>query len=292
MQYERETGPARRLIESICTSEVVRQRSRPGPFDWLQALRENRLIVFDGGGIRSREIKRTLFSLVSLQVIQAVRRHFASTQAPLPVVLVLEEAGALDLVTPFVLNALQELRKAGLAIHLITQSSLDFADRNQFEALLSHTPWQAWYQCLAPADQELGAKALANATFDPLAVHFTRPRRLDNGKRPASIESRAAVTDAYYKTPQLHEQEYRTTLARLRIGERMVRDREGVRRERTKPVRSPWWFHRVSNHSTREAIDRIRRQPIYLPGIPPDSPSVSKPPPEASACLSARNAQP
>src|SRR5882672_6286151 len=103
-----------------------------------------------------------------MQVIHAVRRHFAQLRHPLPVVLVLEEAGALGLVTPFVLAALQELRKAGLAIHLITQSSVDFGDRALFEAVLANTPWQAWYQVLAPTDQELGARALANATFDAL----------------------------------------------------------------------------------------------------------------------------
>ena len=30
------------------------------------------------------------------------------------------------------------------------------------------------------------------------------------------------VTDAAYKTPQLHEQEFRTQLATLRVGERIV----------------------------------------------------------------------
>src|SRR6202011_4093204 len=102
------------------------------------------------------------------------RTHFAETQRPLPVVLVLEEAGALCLVTPFVLSALQELRKAGLAIHLITQASVDFGGRDHFESVLANTPWQAWYQLLSPADQELAAKALTNASFDPMTVHYTR----------------------------------------------------------------------------------------------------------------------
>src|SRR5439155_8554125 len=133
-----------------------------GPFNWLEALRQRKLIAFDGGGIRSREIKRTLFLLVTMQVIHAVRRHFAESQRPMPVVLVLEEAGSLGLVTPFVLGALQELRKAGLSIHLITQSTADFGDRDVFEAILANAPWQAWYQLLSPADQELGAKALGN----------------------------------------------------------------------------------------------------------------------------------
>jgi hypothetical protein len=276
VQYEIQTGASRRLLEVVCNSEVARLRSRPGPFDWLTALRERKLVVFDGGGIRSRDIKRTLFLLVSMQVIHAVRRQFAATQEALPVVLVLEEAGALGLVTPFVLSALQELRKAGLAIHLITQSSLDFGDRSLFEAVLANTPWQAWYQLLSPADQELGAKALANATFDPLAVHFTRVRQLHDGTRTVTEgggqgRSRTAylaryreVIDAYYKTPGVHEQEFETRLATLRIGERLVRDRGGVRGERVSPVRSPW-FRRVTEVSTRAIIERIRRQPIYLP---------------------------
>jgi hypothetical protein len=300
VQYEIQTGASRRLLEAVCSSEVARLRSRPGPFDWLTALRERKLVVFDGGGIRSRDIKRTLFLLVSMQVIHAVRRHFAETQEPLPVVLVLEEAGALGLVTPFVLSALQELRKAGLAIHLITQSSLDFGDRSLFEAVLANTPWQAWYQLLSPVDQALGAKALANATFDPLAVHFTRVRQLHDGTRPVTTEgggrgrSRTAylaryreVIDAHYKTPQLHEQEFETRLATLRIGERLVRDRGGVRSERVSPVRPPW-FRRITEMSTRSIIERIRRQPIYLPCLPPEPVTPAAEFPDAASRLRAQ----
>jgi hypothetical protein len=271
VQYELFTGPARRLLEQVCSSEVVRLRSRPGPFDWLEALRSKQLLAFDGGGIRSREIKRTLFLLITVQVIHAVRRHFAATQRPLPVVLVLEEAGALGLVTPFVLLALKELRKAGLAVHIITQSTLDFGDTAVFESALGCCPWQAWYQALSPADQELGARALSNATFDPLAVHFTRIRSLhDHLERIGpTVQTRFRhVVEATYKTPQLHEQEYRTALATLRLGERLVRDRDGVVRERVRPVRPPW-FRDVSDAATRAVIERLRRQPIYLPNSEP-----------------------
>jgi hypothetical protein len=244
-----------------------------------------------------------------MHVIHAVRRHFAQTQQPLPVVLVLEEAGALGLVTPFVLAALQELRKAGLAIHLITQSSVDFGDRDLFEAILANTPWQAWYQVLSPADQELGAKALTNATFDSLNVHYTRTRDLQDGVERVATVSRGVsfipkthttlrgdrrmgtafrtryrrVVEAYYKTPQLCEQEFRTTLATLRIGERLVRDRNGVRRERVVPVRAPW-LHPISDASTRALIERLRCQPFYQPGTLP----LGKPFPEALPDAAAR----
>jgi hypothetical protein len=310
VQYEIQTGASRRLLEQVCGSEVVRLRSRPGPFDWLKALQEQRLIAFDGGGIRSKEIKRTLFLLAAVQVIHAVRRHFAVCQRPLPVVLVLEEAGALGLVTSFVLAALQELRKAGLAIHLITQSTADFGDRDLFEVILANTPWQAWYQVLSPADQELGARALANATFDPLAVHYTRPRTLADGAERIATESRGESVDpksgttvrrdrrtgfsvrtrhwhlveAIYKTPQLQEQEFRTALATLRVGERLVRDRTGVRRERVRPTRPPW-FRGVSDEATRACISRLRRQPIYLPADPPTAALPVARPPDAAARL-------
>ena len=289
VQYEIQTGASRRLLELVCSSEVVRQRARPGPFDWSEALRERRLVAFDGGGLRSKELKRTMFLLVSLAVTHAVRRHFAETQQPLPVVLVLEEAGALSLVTPFVLAALQELRKAGLSIHLLTQSSLDFGDRAILELLLSNTPWQAWYQALSPADQELGARALANATFDPLAVHFTRSRQVRAGVDAVTTESRGEASDPhgevtrrdtrrgtafltryheaaedYYVSPQLHEQQYRTALATLRIGERFVRDRTGVRREQVSALRPPRPRDRFAER-TRDAITRVRRSPLYLP---------------------------
>src|SRR5581483_2496075 len=109
-----------------------------------------------------------------------------------------------------------------LAIHLITQSSLDFGDRTLCERIIAHTPWQAWYQVLAPADQELGAKALTNATFDAFSVHYHRRRFLPFGVRPVADERRPTgqeVAEAYYRNPQLQEQEFRTRLATLRVGE-------------------------------------------------------------------------
>lgn len=288
-QFEGLCGAARRLVEPVCLSEPVRLRGREGPFDWLAALREGRLVAFDGGGVRSREIKRTLFLLASMGVIHAVRRHFAETRSPLPVVLVLEEVGALGLATPFVFSALQELRKAGLAIHLLTQSSLDFGDRFAFEALLANTPCQTFYQCLSPADQDVGARALCNATFDPLAIHFTRARTASGGVERLATESAGESFDAHgvhagrdrrsgttfvprtrevdehhYKSPDLQEQEYRTRLATLRVGERYIRDRLGVRHERVRPLYPPH-PRRDFEARTREVVARVRQQPCYLP---------------------------
>ena len=117
VQYESLTGASRRLLEAVCGSEVIRLRARPGPFDWDQALRDRRLLAFDGGRVRSRELKRAFFLLASLEVIHAVRRHFAATQQPLPVVLVLEEAEAMGLLAE-VDARLGELRRRRDELHI------------------------------------------------------------------------------------------------------------------------------------------------------------------------------
>ena len=264
IQYDTLTGASRRLIDQVCGSEAIRLRSAGGPFDWLAALRDRMLIAFDGGGFRSREVKRTFFLLATMQVIHAVRRQFAETRTPLPVVLVLEEAGALGLVTPFVLLALQELRKAGLAVHVLSQSSLDFGDPAVFQAVLGNTPWQGFFQLLSPADQELGAKVLTNAAFDASAVHFRRERSVPENRVTGHCRGRLRlVLDPYYKPPSLQEQEFRTHLATLRVGERYVRDARGMRREQVRMLRPP---HVPGGFDafTSEVVDRVRQRPWYV----------------------------
>src|SRR5439155_10364924 len=93
-------------------------------------------------------------------------------------------------------------------------------------------------------------------TFDP-KTHITlrRDRRLGMIFRTRYRH----VIEPSYKTPQLWEQEFRTQLATLQIGERLVRDRTGVRRERVTPVRSPW-LRPISDASTKDLIEHLRQQ--------------------------------
>src|SRR5205823_4440434 len=76
------------------------------------------------------------------------------------------------------------------------------------------------------------------------------------------------------KSPALHAQEYRTALATLRIGERFVRDRRGVRRERVRMLRPPR-PRREFRERTEAAITRIRQRPLYLPAtaVPGEGPA-------------------
>jgi len=51
--------------------------------------------------------------------------------------------------------------------------------------------------------------------------------------------ARHEVREPHYQPPNLQEQLYRTRLATLRVGERLVRDRWDVRRERVQRLRHP-----------------------------------------------------
>ena len=83
------------------------------------------------------------------------------------------------------------------------------------------------------------------------------------------------------------EQEFRTRLATLRIGERIVRDRTGVHRERVNLVRSPW-FCTISDASTRVLIERLRHDAFHQPSPLPATADPGIPVSDAAARLRSR----
>ena len=92
------------------------------------------------------------------------------------------------------------------------------------------------------------------------------------------------VVEASYKNPQLSEQEFRTKLATLRIGERLVRDRGGVCCERVVPVRPPW-LRRTTNTATHALVERLRQQHFYQTCPPLESVIATDSRPDAAARL-------
>src|SRR5205823_893137 len=95
------------------------------------------------------------------------------------------------------------------------------------------------------------------------------------------------IDEPHYKSPQLQEQEFRTQLARLRVGERIVRDRHAVRRERVARLRPP---NKDFEARTREAIQRVRRRPTYLAARSIQQPADRSEPRGAAAVLRERAA--
>jgi hypothetical protein len=297
VQYEMETGAAQRLL-AIAGSPVLGTR-HGGSFDWTEALRQKTQIYVDLSRV-STEAARALAIFAYTAALNTCKQHHETTGQPLDFLVVLEEAGALDLVTPTLLMAMKEDRKAGSAAWLISQTLQDFGDEGTVEELLALCDVHYWYRMNAGVER--AARDLANPTFDPLLPHFTRTRlqigsykevlthgrgisrdgltgRIVRKDERSGIAFRPVferVTDVYYKTPELHAQEFRTKLSNLKVGHRLVRDLEGVREEHVKLLPEPWALG-LTGKRTQEAIERIRRRAVYQ-SVPQHSPEQGREP--------------
>ena len=305
-QYAVETGGAYRLLEPAISSPAVYLRDGDS-WDWEAILLALSQVYFDLSEVKA-EAARALAIFVCNAVINACRRYFARTGKPLYVVIVLEEAGALDLVTPLIITAMQAWRKAGVSVWIVSQTIMDFEEETR-ETILALTDVHVWHAMKAGVDR--AAEDLANPTFDPKEVFYTRERKQVAGHREietmSSGESMSfdvrsgklddavrrdertgthflpeyeTVVEEVYKTPQLHLQEFKTKIATLQVGECLVRDKDGVRLERVTILGEPWKLG-LTAIRTRKAIEAIRSRPCYrvpASSTPPSSAPPATPP--------------
>ena len=281
MQFEIETGAARRLLK-IVTSPVLDLRHGDG-IDWEEILEKKMQVYFDLSGVKY-EAARAIGIAASHAVIDACRLHYERTGESLPVVICYEECGIMEFLTPLAVDFAREHRKAGLSIWACSQTIRDF-DEETFEQFLGLADEHHWY--FLASGVERAAADLANPTFNPMEVHYTRDRVVtdsyDEVKTVSKGTSRGPdgktrtdervgityrprtriVVEEYFKTPQLHEQEFRTWLAQLKTGERYVRDQNGVRKEKVTMLDEPWAMGLTPIRS-KKAIERIRRIPSFL----------------------------
>jgi hypothetical protein len=228
------------------------------------------------------------------------RRYFNESGKPLPVIVVLEEAGALDLVTPLIITAMQELRKAGVFVWIVSQTIMDFVDQPKFEQIMALTDEHVYYR--ANSGIERIAQDLGAPTFDPLAIHYQRDKlehdgyekvgtsskntgiqkpQYGGGKRISTSESSGStflskykrVVESFYKSEQLQNAEWKQIISNQQPFDRVVRDMSGVRKEKVIPCFEIWPLG-LSEVVTQEAIARIRSRPHYV--VPSPTPP-SKP---------------
>lgn len=288
-QYALETGGAYRLLKPAINSPVVYLRDGDS-WDWEEKLREKAQFYVDLSEVK-QEAARALAIFIANAVVNSCRRYFSRTGKPLYVVIVLEEAGALDLVTPLIITAMQAWRKAGVSVWIVSQTIMDFEEEKR-ETILALTDVHIWHAMKAGVDR--AAEDLAHPTFDPMEVHYTRERKQVAGHREiettSSGESRSfdvisgkltnavrhdertgksflpdyeTIVDAVYKSPALHLQEFKTKVATLQTGECFVRDKEGVRLERVTMLGEPWKLGQLTEIRTRKAIEEIRARACY-----------------------------
>lgn len=295
-QYAIETGAAERILQPA-GSPVVWLRNG-NSVDWTELLLAKAQVYFDLSGITA-DAARTLAILAYTAIINACRRYHDTYRKPLKVVIVLEEAGALSLVTPLIITAMQELRKAGVMVWVISQTIQDFSDPLQFEQLMSLTDTHVYYRMNAGLDR--AAADIATPIFDSKEVHYERERLINDGVEPiktlsigksvgpgggertderegvAFIAKYRPVIDQYFKPYNLKESEVRQQLATQKVGQRTIRDLLGVRQETVIPLPEPWALG-LTESRTEDAINSIRSRPCYQPPqiIEPSAPQKPK----------------
>lgn len=311
-QWEIEAGAAGRLLKYL-DSPVVWARCS-GAFDWGEAIQQKRLILLNGKNV-PREVRRFLFTMAVNEATSICWDHFNRTGQPLPLLVILEEAGADDLITPHILTMSQEGRSAGIRIHALSQSIRDFGDDDRFERLLANMHRLVCYRVTSGAERL--AQALAYPTWSSHRVHHEEQitytaghaevesevvtfdhdgsRRIAKGTRLMPVQGVRVVQHFY--NPQQHEAEYRQGLTSLPMGtpyrERFVADFAGVRRERVEKLPDPWPFstdHRGQRSKLyfiklQKALDRMRQGKPYFhlprpwqpPRIPPAMPATPQP---------------
>ncbi len=318
-QWDYLVGPGGRLLE-VLASPAIWPRCGSS-LDWRELIRSKRHFYLGMEGLPATAAA-SLAVLAYAPAIEAVRRLFEETGESHPLVVVLEEAGALGLVTPVVLTAMQAYRKHGVSVWAASQTVEDFRDEATFEALLAMSEHH-WHQMASGVER--AARDCANPTYDPDRVLHERKRPVIRGHASVATETVRLDREGRivgrtrgrafrpligvevireYDNPANHEAELRRALSTLRVGERIVRETDGtVRRESLPLPEQPFGpfadevitidgrTRPLGWHRLHAAYDRIRSSPIYLPPpvwtLPPSpAPSVptrTPPPPTGSA---------
>lgn len=166
---EQKSGPLKRLIRTTFGLPQFRERC-DGHFNIGQALLDKKIIILDGSddGTVSRQAVTAVFGAMNLQISQFLSKNFTQTGKPCPVLVVLEEVAAYNLIGPFVeIPMLLEDRKKGYAGWLLSQHCR-FLDPEVIQAVLSCTPRHDWFN---PMDATLAKEAGEDIAYGRLNPH-------------------------------------------------------------------------------------------------------------------------
>lgn len=309
-QWDYLLGAGGRLLD-VLGSPAIWMRNGES-LDWKAVIR-NRQHYYLGMEGLPQTVATSLAVLTYSAAIRAARELFEETGRPHLLVVVLEEAGALSLVTPLITRAMQAYRKHGVSVWLAAQTIHDFRDEETLESVLSMSE-HYWHQMTAGVDR--AAADCAVPTYDPNRVLHIRER--PQVQRYERVTTRSVTTDSKsklrrttrseafspvlgvqieesYDTPANHEAEFRARLSTLKVGERFFRGLDGlVRKESVSPSEDPWGpfaddqitlngeTQALARHRLESVVKRVRTSPIYQPPpvwTLPTSPPASAPAP-------------
>lgn len=213
---------AQRLIEATCNSIPFQMRCGTS-FDLEEFIEDAGILIVEGG------IDATpmgiIMGAIQMKIISHVRRRPNSTPR---VLMILDEANNLRLVTDVETRAMAECQKMGLDIHVLVQL-LDFPSAAVCNGVLSNCVRHEWFW---NANPNVISKAME-----------------DLGLSRADGQGTSAIRE-------------------LQVGERWIKQRtptsEKVWKERVQMLGNPWGFGKLASIKTHQALSRIRKRPEYI----------------------------
>lgn len=256
-QQRKDASPALRVAESICEDPAF--IARCGNFDLEAALQNKQTILVEGFGA-NRSTIRIVFLTIIQRVIQFSETHDT------PVILVIEEAGNFELITPDFLIALASIQKHGFEPICIFQNlGYDYD-----EQILQNCQRIESYACGSETAKRI-APVMSTPQLDDSKEHYRErfSRQRHNGYedidgRPMSIHQDYEEERVHYKSYQMQEQDMQKDLMTLPVGTRWVNENGKVWREPVPMIREPYPWPQLVQKKVEEAIHKIRHtRPEY-----------------------------
>jgi hypothetical protein len=267
-----------------------------GNLNHREAMRQKKIILRDLSGVPF-EAARALVIMHANESVLACQTEFEETGKSLPHEHYIDEAGAMDAVTPLLLSSLQEARKwmKPGGVRLASQSVKDFRDRDRFDQLLGYCS-EHYYAYMASGIEE-AAEDLAAAAYDPEKLLDTRERLMQDGFDEVSdvrkkdgktisegirlVARYKTVTDKVFSDPNRQRADIKLSVAKKDPGHWTVRDMKGVRAFYEPMLGEPWALG-LTKIRTDKAIERLRQSPcLSSPRIWNNAnPAREKPPQE------------
>ena len=172
-QWEFLVGAGGRLLD-VFSSPALWARNGSS-LSWKDVISRGTHYYLSMSGL-PQTVATSLGILTYAAAIQATKELFEETGRPHPLVVVLEEAGALGLVTPLITTAMQAYRQHGVSVWIVSQTVEDFEDASVLETVLGMSE-HYWHQLASGVER--AAKDCSDPTFDPdrvIHAHAARHR--------------------------------------------------------------------------------------------------------------------
>jgi hypothetical protein len=300
--YDAEVGATERLYAFL---DLVPLWTHDGnTFSWKSVIRKKMIYLLDLSGV-STAARRTLGMSAYTNAIHAMRELFDETGEAHDFLLALDEFGALDWLTPFLITTVQEDRKRGFKAFLSTQTINDVQPEEIREQILALTD-HLWHHMSAGTDR--AAQDICDKIFDAHKVLDQRERQMNDGVEEIRTKTTSentgetllhipgykknksksrseqehvhfqtkfkTVVDKTFMTPNVQQAEIKTEVATQGVGQFYFVGFHSVSQQTTVQPGEPWILGNeflpsrgMTLYEVRleEAINRIRSRKIYQP---------------------------